>query len=281
MRYYLRVFVSALFLCFLYSFSYKNTKLPDPPTTLAYYQFYHIKDTTQRWKVWSEDFLLAFNSDKSIYTSQTRVKQDSTIAEKLREAEKNNNDLINMGLILPTTEDDIYVEKGKLAVVKDYDQQSYLIKDASEKTNWIVGKETKQLLGYTAQMATGMVKGRKYTVWFTTDIPASFGPWKLQGLPGLILEAHDDHYFIKFTCTKVVNNGNFQNIKSLDIPANTITTTTAEYERMKKASAQGLGINNSVGTEVAVDRVTAADGGEIKTAPKKKFTINYPLELTQ
>jgi len=279
MHRYLKFIAPVLSLFVLYSFSYKSTKPPEQPTTIAYYQFYHIKDTTQKAKVFSEDFILAFNTEKSLYTSQTRLKQDSTIQAALKQAETKNNNVINMGVILPATEDDIYVDKLKLSVVKNHSQQSYLINESTAKTNWKIEKDTKQLLGYTAQMATATVKGRKYTAWFTTDIAANFGPWKLNGLPGLILEAYDDNYFIKFTCTKVVTTGSFQNIPSVNIPTKIISTSLKEYERMRKAEAEGLGTDD-FGSGITIDKVTSSGGGNNSTAPKKKFTINYPLELT-
>jgi|GEM_PF-1442324 len=278
MRYYIKLFVPALFLCLLYSFSYKNTKVTEPPTVIAYYQFYHIKDTTQRGRVWTEDFMLAFNADKSIYTSQTKAKQDSALQAKLMEAEKKNSEIVEMGLFAPTTEDDIYTDKNTLYTIKNYNQQSYLITEVLEKTSWTISKETKQVLGYTCQMATGMVKGRRYTVWFTTDIPAGFGPWKLQGLPGLIIEAYDDHHYIKFTCTKVVTSGGFQNIKPIDLPANPIPTTKTEYEHMKKALQEDLGTEN-FGDGITIDKI-AVNGAEAKKSGKK-LAINYPLELIQ
>ena len=67
-----------------------------------------------------------------------------------------------------------------------------LVKEQIPKIEWVLHKEMKQISGYTCQKATTRFRGRNYTVWFTTEIPSFFGPWKLSGLPGLILEYYDD-----------------------------------------------------------------------------------------
>jgi GLPGLI family protein len=56
---------------------------------------------------------------------------------------------------------------------------------------WKIVPEYKEFLGYKCQKATCKFRGRSYYVWFTKDIPVQEGPWKLKGLPGLILEASD------------------------------------------------------------------------------------------
>lgn len=54
---------------------------------------------------------------------------------------------------------------------------------------WEIGDCIKNVLGYDCVQATTDYHGREWTVWFTPDIPIQDGPWKLKGLPGLILEA--------------------------------------------------------------------------------------------
>jgi GLPGLI family protein len=56
---------------------------------------------------------------------------------------------------------------------------------------WELIDETKIIQGYTCKKAVCNFKGRKYIAWFTPDIPVNAGPWKLSGLPGLIVEVKD------------------------------------------------------------------------------------------
>lgn len=64
---------------------------------------------------------------------------------------------------------------------------------------WEIGYSTKTILNYECVMAETDYHGRHWTVWFTPDIPIQDGPWKLCGLPELILEASENsgqHQFI-------------------------------------------------------------------------------------
>lgn len=71
---------------------------------------------------------------------------------------------------------------------------------------WTVCDSVKNILGYDCIMAYADYHGRHWTVWFAPEIPLSDGPWKLSGLPGLILEAEEESGKHHFTATGINNS---------------------------------------------------------------------------
>lgn len=276
---YLNFVIAALLLCTLYSFSYVHKGEPVTQAGVAYYHFTHLRDTNNPHRIWNEDFILVFNNEKSMYTSSTRIDQDSANLAKMKAAEQAGSVTIQMGVLKPVTTESVFIQNNAVYVNKNMNEDSYIIREPLEKINWTIEKETKQLLGYTCQKATGTCKGRKYIAWFTTDIPAGFGPWKLQGLPGLILEASDVAQRIKFTCTSLSANTAVPHQLSLDLPLDGITTTQAEYQRMEKAFREGISMDAANGSDIKVENVTM-NGASFKAAGNRN-SVNYPLELAQ
>lgn len=72
------------------------------------------------------------------------------------------------------------------------------IKDSLPDLNWKISSETKNILGYTCQKASLKFREKEFEVFFTSEIPFQDGPWKLLGLPGIILEMVNDDYIAKF-----------------------------------------------------------------------------------
>jgi GLPGLI family protein len=65
------------------------------------------------------------------------------------------------------------------------------MKEEANTLNWQLSSETKKIGDFLCKKATVFFRGRNYTAWYTTKIAIPYGPWKLHGLPGLIVEAYD------------------------------------------------------------------------------------------
>lgn len=57
---------------------------------------------------------------------------------------------------------------------------------------WTLTDDTLTVSGYYCQTATCKFRGVAWTVCYTEEIPSSAGPWRLHGLPGLILKAESE-----------------------------------------------------------------------------------------
>lgn len=90
--------------------------------------------------------------------------------------------------------------------------------------DWVVGDSTRTILDYECVMAETDYHGRHWTVWFTPEIPIQDGPWKLCGLPGLILEAKESDGQHQFIATGIESSN--QEIVPIYTPT--------KYDKMKR-----------------------------------------------
>ena len=57
---------------------------------------------------------------------------------------------------------------------------------------WTLTDDTLTVSGYLCQQATATHRGVEWRVWYTEEIPSSAGPWRLRGLPGMIVQAENE-----------------------------------------------------------------------------------------
>lgn len=88
---------------------------------------------------------------------------------------------------------------GKIRMYNHFSLMDWVCTEDWEKPEWALLDSVKTVLDYSCQLAVSRYRGRTWYAWFTFDIPISEGPWKLCGLPGLILEAYDEHKDYSFT----------------------------------------------------------------------------------
>ena len=94
--------------------------------------------------------------------------------------------------------------EGKLTYI-DTSMDGFKYEEPISKMKWkMLGKDS-VIAGYPCQLAETNFRGRTWKAWFTLDIPIPNGPWKLGGLPGLILKATDNTGWYDFECAGIQN----------------------------------------------------------------------------
>ena len=104
----------------------------------------------------------------------------------------------------------------------------YETREERKPIAWTLSDDTLTVGGYLCKTATCQLHGRKWTALYSEDIPTSAGPWKLCGLPGLILKAEADGDIHRFTLASL------ERIASpIYYEHNAITTKTSEEKLIK------------------------------------------------
>ena len=94
----------------------------------------------------------------------------------------------NMGFIPSNSTYNYYYKDNNDIFYKWYiTGKKFYIKD-QPNFEWKILPETKDILGYACQKAITTFRGRNYEAYFAIIDGATGGPWKFNGLPGVILE---------------------------------------------------------------------------------------------
>ena len=75
--------------------------------------------------------------------------------------------------------------------------------DLNNKIKYKLTGKQKVINKYNCQEAKFDLNGRKYSVWFTSKIEINYGPYKINGLPGLIVELNEETNKIKISLVSI------------------------------------------------------------------------------
>lgn len=92
-----------------------------------------------------------------------------------------------------------YPQKNKLTYTKNM-VKFFMYEEPMIMPQWKMLQGDTVIVGYPCKKAKTTFRGRTWIVWYTMDIPYHDGPWKLYGLPGLILKADDIKGDFIFNC---------------------------------------------------------------------------------
>ena len=102
-------------------------------------------------------------------------------------------------------------EKTEVVSLEPLYPYRYMTHEPLAKVEWELADDTLTINELFCQRAVGKLYGKSWTVWYTEEIPSSAGPWKLRGLPGLIVKAEDKegiHCFLLYETKNEVRDIN-------------------------------------------------------------------------
>ncbi|WP_175403972.1 GLPGLI family protein [Mucilaginibacter sp. PPCGB 2223] len=290
---------------------------PDSAKIMVHYKFTHVRDTTKRDTPYTENMILMVGQTASVYKSYDSRLQMERMKKQMDEIRKSGTmgpmNFRSGGANITPTEIFQFAATNKM-VRKEKLLNSYLIEDPYPAINWKISGDTTTISNLHCQKATGHFKGRDYVAWFCPDLPFRTGPWKLCGLPGLIVEAHDvkNDVIFKFDGIEeivktapdpdAIQNGvtqqggrvmlvlgadDNQDPNLIALPANGIKTTQKEFDNLREAMRKDpqAFIQSAMAGMGGGVRFNRADGSGPQINMKMSNTpgpvINNPIELPE
>ena len=186
------------------------------------YQFSYVRDLEKKDVPYKNNMILSIGQNSSRYCTEKLFNDND---KKILEARKKEQErlmsmpsasiptvvggpMLTIGKAGPIITEEIvkYPHSKKISIETILGLKSYHTETDLEEIEWTVLPEIKKIGNYDCQKATGKFGGRTYEAWFTKEIPYQEGPWKLHGLPGLILEANDTGNVISFIFKEISKN---------------------------------------------------------------------------
>lgn len=179
------------------------------------------------------------NNEYSFIVNNEWYKRDSIVSATAAMGEAFA--LANIGTLMATAPQPrathrIFIDRPKrrITFINTIHINDYAYIDPLDIIRWKIEPETRLIGNLQTQKARGSFAGRDYIAWFTRQIPLPLGPYKFNGLPGLIVEIEDtrQHYrwvLIDFKPAR-------QHVRVL--PADPIEATTWQEFRHKQRTFQ-------------------------------------------
>jgi len=260
---------------------------PDKVLARVKYSFIHVRDTSQKNNPYTENMLLVIGKNASVFTSLDRLERELDLPKAKRAPGTP---------FKPINPVDIYffAKENKLISRERFMNAYYLIDEPAQQINWKITKDTISFNGIRCKKAITTFKGRNWIAWYAPELPFQSGPWKLNGLPGLIIQANDEKNEVQFLFSGLDNlkkeNLNAAQLElakeheksfffnnEIALQKDAKATTRVEFDKIMdlfKKDPKGF-----IAAESGVPRANVLIGGS--TTGVSHSTINNPIELPE
>jgi len=273
----------------------------DTARMLVHYKFTWVRDTTNREHPYTENMVLYVGQRAGAYRSYDAIVYNAQFKKAWAEAaaaSPDGNVRINRRGVGTPLEYYQYPNDKKLARKEQLLTNNYFIEDVMPAIDWKTSSDTATFGGLHCQKATCHFKGRDYAAWFCPDLPIRIGPWKLNGLPGVIVDARDSKNEVVFKFDGVekvtptpaggqpavaekdlppILRGLNDDMNMIGPPPGTIKTTQNEFDKTRVAM-----IKDPNGVVEAINAGNGPKVDHIKGGPPLMGpVVNNPIELPE
>lgn len=279
----------ASLLALLTGVSWVNAQSPDTALVILHFSLSHVSDTTQPENPIKSDYDLCLGKRMSVYkrnfkpsnNTATSVNSGGTaVSGNIVSGGLSNNGSSAVNLYNKVGNYYKDMQENKIIQISLAGGKIFAIEENAPSIDWSIGEETRLINGLACQKATGRFKGRNYEAWFCSQLPYSVGPWKLGGLPGLIIEAYDTKKEVVFSLTSMENFPNSQT--DVSVPSTALKTTAKEFkqyqEALKKDSEAMAGSGSAGGIISFKGTLTAGTFVANDSKQVKPRLFNNPIE---
>ncbi len=158
---------------------------------------------------------------------------------------------------------------GKITYTEHAAFTSFKYEENLKIFTWQLSTDTATIGGYHAQKATTSFGGREWIAWFAPELPYNDGPYKFNGLPGLIVKVYDtrNHYVFEMTSIEKAQDETMITIEEKQY----VETTKFGFFKAKDA------FRDDIVNRVKENGITNSE--EQQLAARNMARQNNPIEL--
>ena len=245
------------------------------------YDVKYKKDSTSK-DITRENYYLDITKDDLTYYNRLNYISDSLFMATGQYAFKGNR---LTSFLIKKNDSNIYQSYEYIGDVNFYKLPE------EPKQQWTITDSIKISNNLTLQKAITKFGGRNWIAWFTKDIPMPYGPYKFNGLPGLIMELYDtqkNYYFNVIKSEKIPDDYKRNSLNNYILRAIPVTQKDLNKLRLDLYSnpfkyvlngnltmREGQKLLLEDGTVLSKEQLKPAEGNE----RKKIKAFNNPIEL--
>ena len=251
----------------------------DPVLARVHYTYISKSDTLKNGKPRPEKMILFVGKNTSLYSSYDKIRYEISEEQKFWAMIASGGGKGKGVFIIDdtnskwmtTTSNLFFVKENKFYTRDIIAYNAYLVEETAPKIDWKISKDTASFSGLACSKATTNFEGKNWVAWFAPSVPFPGGPWKLNSLPGLIIEAYDEQKETHFQFGGLENAKLGDHVRDRDVTKDP-NSNSSNYNAIDQVIGRDVGnayFENIIRLPIGAIKVTKQQFEKFKDAYKK------------